>query len=138
MMLDKLYDNIGGKVKRLAKWTFIVGTIGALIIGLALIFIYEDLILYGFVTLIYGSIVAWVSSWTLYAFGELVEKTSENENNTRNILKQVKKFETNNNNQLHTKYANHGKKEIESTHKWLCDGCKKMRTQSPYEHCGKE
>ena len=25
-----------------------------------------------------------------------------------------------------------------STHKWLCDGCKRMRTQTPCEHCGKE
>ena len=34
------------------------------------------------------------------------------------------------------------KKEVVSStnpsHKWLCDGCKKMRTQSPCEHCGKE
>ncbi len=25
-----------------------------------------------------------------------------------------------------------------ASHKWLCDGCKKMRTQSPCEHCGEE
>lgn len=24
------------------------------------------------------------------------------------------------------------------SHQWLCNGCKKMRTQSPCEHCGKE
>lgn len=34
-----------------------------------------------------GPLVAWVSSWILYAFGELVEKTVENEQHTREILK---------------------------------------------------
>lgn len=30
------------------------------------------------------------------------------------------------------------KQEKTTTHKWLCDGCNKMRTQTPCEHCGKE
>ena len=72
-MLDTLYENIGGKIKNWAKWIFIIEAIGAIITGLVLLCTDEDLILYGLLTAICGPIVAYVSSWILYAFGELVE-----------------------------------------------------------------
>lgn len=76
--MDNMYDNIGGKIKRLAKWTFIVEAIGAIIAGLVLMgrygSTYTDLVC-GFLLFVGGPIVAWVSSWLLYAFGELVEDT---------------------------------------------------------------
>ena len=81
-----MYDNIGGKIKGLAKTMFIVEAIGAVITGIALLATDDDFILVGLLTLFCGPIVAWVSSWILYAFGELVEKTCDNENNTRQIL----------------------------------------------------
>ncbi len=69
-MLDSLYENIGVKIKNWAKWIFIVEAIGAVITGIALA-VNEDA-LYIFIA-IGGPIVAWVGSWILYAFGELVE-----------------------------------------------------------------
>ena len=72
-MLDNLYENIGSKIKNLAKWIFIVEAIGAIITGLVLLCKDEDLILYGLITLACGPIVAYIGSWILYAFGELVE-----------------------------------------------------------------
>jgi hypothetical protein len=72
-MLDSLYENIGGKIKNRAKWIFIVEAICTIIIGLVLLFTDEDLILYALLMLICGPIVAYVGSWILYAFGELVE-----------------------------------------------------------------
>ena len=72
-MLDNLYENIGGKIKNWAKWIFIVEAIGAIITGLVFLFTDEDFILYGLLIMILGPIVAWVGSWILYAFGELVE-----------------------------------------------------------------
>ena len=72
-MLDSLYEDIGGKIKNLAKWIFIVEAIGAIITGLVFLFTDEDFILYGLLIMILGPIVAWVGSWILYAFGELVE-----------------------------------------------------------------
>lgn len=71
-MLDSLYENIGGKIKNWAKWIFIVEAIGAVIAGLALA-VNEDA-LYIFIAIV-GPIIAWVGSWILYAFGELVEDT---------------------------------------------------------------
>ena len=85
-MLDTLYENIGGKIKALAKWTFIVEAIGSIITGVVLAS--EADILYIFIA-IGGPIIAWVGSWILYAFGELVEKTCDNEYNTRQILKKL-------------------------------------------------
>ena len=72
-MLDNLYKNIGGKIKNLAKWIFIIEAIGAIITGFVLLFTDDDLILYGLLTLVCGPIIAWLGSWILYAFGELVE-----------------------------------------------------------------
>jgi hypothetical protein len=88
-MLDNLYENIGSKIKNWAKWIFVIEAIGAVITGLVLLFTDEDLILYGLLTLVCGPIVAFVGSWILYAFGELVEKTCDNEYNTRQILKKL-------------------------------------------------
>lgn len=82
-MLDSLYENIGGKIKNWAKWMFIFEAIGAVIAGLVLLFTDEDLILYGLLTAICGPIVAYVSSWILYAFGQLVE---DNERVRKNIV----------------------------------------------------
>ena len=101
-MLDNLYENIGGIIKNWAKWIFIFEAIGAIITGLVLLFTDEDLILYGLLTLVCGPIVAYIGSWILYAFGELVEKTCDNENNTRQILLKlnenpVEKKQTSNN-----------------------------------------
>ena len=84
-MLDNLYENIGGKIKNLAKWIFIVEAIGAIITGLVFLFTDEDFILYGLLIMILGPIVAWVGSWILYAFGELVDTAYINKNNTTKI-----------------------------------------------------
>ena len=69
------YENIGNKIKGLAQMTFVVEAIAAVIIGIALMATDEDLILYGLLVLIVGPIIAWVSSWLLYGFGQLVENS---------------------------------------------------------------
>ena len=77
-----MYSNIGGKIKSLAKWTFIVEAIAAVIAGIAVIIDSEDFLL-AFALILLGPIVAWVSSWVLYGFGELVDKACDIERNTR-------------------------------------------------------
>ena len=66
-----MYDNIGGKIKQLARITFAVEAISAIIGGIAL-FVNEEF-LFGLLCFFAGPIVAWVSSWLLYGFGELIE-----------------------------------------------------------------
>ena len=68
-----MYDNIGGKIKGLAETVFIVEAVGAVITGIVLLAKNDDLILAGLLTLVCGPIVAYIGSWILYAFGELVE-----------------------------------------------------------------
>ena len=70
-MLDNLYDNIGGKIKNWAKWMFILEAFSAFIGGIILMA--EEEFLYGLLCLIIGPIIAFVSTWLLYAFGEITE-----------------------------------------------------------------
>ena len=70
-----MYDNIGEKIKGLAKASFIVAAIAEVITGIALMATDEDLILYGFLVIVVGPIVAWFSSWLLYGFGQLIENS---------------------------------------------------------------
>ena len=78
-----MYDNIGGKIKGLAKTMFMVEVLGAVITGIVLCAT-DDLSFAGLLTLFVGPIIAWVSSWILYAFGELVEDVHAMRNNVKN------------------------------------------------------
>ena len=79
-----MFDNIGGKIKSLAKAIFIIETIICIIAGLVMLTEgSDDLMIAGIVTMIVGPLAAWVSSWLLYGFGELIEKTTEIAENTR-------------------------------------------------------
>ena len=65
-----MYSNIGNKIKVLAKISFLFNTV--LSIFLAFLFFAIEFIVVGTVTLILGPIIAWISSWLLYGFGEIV------------------------------------------------------------------
>ena len=87
-----MYDNIGGKIKGLAKATFIVEAIASVIAGIALWIDTEE----GWCALILfcGPIVAWVSAWLLYGFGEIIDKLYDIEQNTRGGQSKTKIKET--------------------------------------------
>ena len=88
-MVDSWYTDIGKKIKGWARWIFVIGAISSIIGALGMLFSAEDgwMFFVGLLALFIGPLLAWVSSWLLYAFGELVDKTCDNEQNTRNILK---------------------------------------------------
>ncbi len=77
-----MYSNIGGKIKLLAKATFIVEAIAAVIAGIVYMASDADKMPIGTLLMIVGPIVAWVSSWLLYGFGELIDKTCDIAQNT--------------------------------------------------------
>ena len=77
-----MYDNIGGKIKGLAKAVFIVEAVAAVITGIALIANSRYLIPYGLLVMLLGPIVAYISSWLLYGFGELIDRVCEVAKNT--------------------------------------------------------
>lgn len=70
-MLNNLYTNIGKKIQTLAKWCFLVETVGACVTGIVLML--DELVLPGVLTILVGPIIAWISSWMTYAFGQLVD-----------------------------------------------------------------
>ncbi len=78
-----MYNNIGNKIKGLAKGVFIFETIIATITGIILMASDENLILVGLIILLVFPLIAWISSWLLYGFGELIEKTCEIAKNTK-------------------------------------------------------
>lgn len=96
-MFKNMYKNIGGKIKGLAKGLFIaqaiiyalsafVGTIIAIVNSvvyetnplLIVSYVLLGLIL-GFAIAVLGILLAWISTWVLYGFGELVEKVTAGE-----------------------------------------------------------
>lgn len=78
-----MYNNIGKKLKLLAKIDFFFNAIATFIAGIAILAsLYADYgedthLAIGLVLMLVGPIAAWVSSWLLYAFGQLVENSDK-------------------------------------------------------------
>lgn len=81
-----MFDNIGGKIKTVAKTIAWLGIIGSIIVGFSMIAEANDSYYYyyhpsatetwsGWLVMIVGSLSSWVSSLTLYGFGQLIENT---------------------------------------------------------------
>ena len=92
-----MFENIGKKIKTLAKVLCWVGIVISIIYAIALFLIAMDsydeetFIIMGIVTLIVGPLTSWISSFFMYGFGELIDKASDIEkkinaqNPTRNL-----------------------------------------------------
>jgi hypothetical protein len=77
-----MWDDIGGKIKFLAKVIAWIGILSSIIVGI--IFISEGIQLhYCIGIIVIGSLISWISSWFMFGFGELIEKATDIENNTR-------------------------------------------------------
>ncbi len=82
-----MFDNIGGKIKGLAKFIYWVGFIISVIAGISILlggasisnsFGVSGLPVFfvGLAVIAIGSLLSWVGSLTLYGFGELVENST--------------------------------------------------------------
>lgn len=69
-----MYDNIGSKIKKLAVILAIAGAVAFFVIGAVCLTL--ELIGAALVTMFIGPLLAWVSSFVLYGFGELIDKVS--------------------------------------------------------------
>ena len=89
MNFDHLFSNIGGKLKKLAGIITVVGIV--LGVSILVISFSNSISRFGNFGLFIGGILGgsaialifWISSLSIYAFGELVEKTTQIEINTR-------------------------------------------------------
>lgn len=79
-----MFTNIGRKIKVLAWVVCIVGMLASFVSAIILwvnagdYYNSDEMILAGFIALIVGSLVSWVGSFFCYGFGQLIEKTEEN------------------------------------------------------------
>ncbi|MBE6758620.1 MAG: hypothetical protein E7554_00830 [Ruminococcaceae bacterium] len=68
-----MFDNIGSKIKTLAKVLCWVGIAVSVLTGIILM-IYE-FTLYGLLAMVAGSLLSWVGSFGMYGLGQLIENT---------------------------------------------------------------
>lgn len=84
-----VYENIGGKIKTLAKAIFFVEALASIIAGIVVIVETEEA--WGLLIILGGCIIGWVSSWIVYGFGEIIDKLTEIAYNTSNGKKKNNK-----------------------------------------------
>ncbi len=93
-----MFDNIGGKIKTLAKVLCWIGIILSIILGIVAIiggasqssssYGYSSRssgasVLGGILTMVLGSLGSWISSFFAYGFGQLIEDTEAIRRNTK-------------------------------------------------------
>ena len=86
-----MFSNIGGKIKGLAVAICVLGIIASVISGIYLISLHESFILSGIITIVVGVLVSWLSVFTLYGFGELIENSQLTYETTYKIYKELHK-----------------------------------------------
>mgnify|MGYP003290205362 CR=1 FL=1 len=77
-----MYSNIGKNIKLFAKVVFVLEAFVAVVVGIVLLGI-KNLEIPGVLILILGPFSAWVSTWLLYGYGELIDKVCIIAKNTR-------------------------------------------------------
>lgn len=97
------FDDIGEKIKKLARILFVVGAIGYFLVGLFFAFyipIKTDeplMVIIGmllmFVITAVGCVVSWLSVVVLYAFGQAVQSLCNIEKATKEISMKIDKIE---------------------------------------------
>ncbi len=84
-----MFNNIGKKIKGLAKLVCWIGIIIFAIVGLGVIIsgISGDnavsAIISGILIIVGGFLVSWIGSFVMYGYGELIDKTSDIAENTK-------------------------------------------------------
>ena len=79
-----MYNNIGQKIKQFATVLFTIGTICSILSGSYIVIVSNlEASATGILIVIMGSFLSWVSTFLLYGFGELIERTTEIANNTK-------------------------------------------------------
>ena len=131
-----MFDDIGAKIKNVAVTVTWIGIIFSCISGIVMMCSNEDLILPGFLTMIGGSLASWLSSLTLYGFGQLIE-------NSDILVKQGKRTILLLNNQnINTSAPTTNNAEINSSttnnspkHTFRCSACGNMISEDVCPIC---
>ena len=123
-----MFNNIGEKLMGLAYVSCIGGIIASFIYGLS----FAKVPLACVLIIVLGSLVSWISSWPIYALGEIAA------NRTAHTRDQETKLKLNNaesNEKIATVFKSISK---QNTVKHRCPHCGEIVTSSTCDMCGKE
>ena len=85
-----MYEEIGKKIKWLAKVLFAVGAVLSVIIAVNMASsVDENQVALVFIVVFIGFVISWISTWLLYGYGEIIDKLCDIEENTRNPIVRV-------------------------------------------------
>ncbi len=76
-----MFENIGGKIMGFAKFLCALGFIASVITGVIFVVMgidYDDFFLMmGLIIIVSGCLLSWITSWFMYAFGQLVDDANK-------------------------------------------------------------
>ena len=78
-----MFNNVGRKIKGLAWGLFFALSTSSFIAGIVVAASYTRLVSLGLLIALVGPVAAWILSWFIYGYGELICKASAIEKNTR-------------------------------------------------------
>lgn len=128
-----MFNNVGGKIKAVAKVTAWIGIAICVIYGFVMLVSVEDMALVGLLIMTVGSLASWISALVLYGFGHLIE-------NSEILVSQGSKtthHNTTNNYTPSTTTNNTAPSATNSAHKWRCSRCGNMISEEVCPFCNK-
>ena len=138
-----MFENIGDKIKIIAKIVFLIGTISSLVLGVRTLIELEAFI--GVLYIFFGIFLSWISACLTYAFGELLEKVCSINKKMDSIVstRGCDNKTLSNSNKINTNMAVNEEKPIENSnkvmvveHKWRCSNCGEMISEDICPFCG--
>lgn len=78
-----MYDNIGKKLKTIAMWTAIIGSVFGVIYGISIVVLNPEFVFLGTIVILFCPLISWASSCSIYGLGETIDRLGEIERNTR-------------------------------------------------------
>ncbi len=94
-----MFENIGGKIKALAKIICWLGITASVLGGIYMFWLAGNaygristvLIVYGVLLIVGGSLISWIGSFFTYGFGQLIENSDRIKEDTNRIKKLLNK-----------------------------------------------
>ena len=122
-----MFNNIGNKIKTLAKVACWLGIILSTLFGLYFSTVLAKKSILGgivlfFIYSIIGSLLSWIGSFILYGFGELIANAKSILNNQNDILNLLESASSNE------------QKIIKNNNKWHCQKCG-LEINEEYDKC---
>ena len=84
-----MYDNIGSKLKILAVVIGIIQAVGSFVIGVVIL---ADEGGVGLLVVLLGPLFAWITTWALYALGQIADDVRAVKNQNATIIKKIKNY----------------------------------------------